>query len=188
MAKEKRNSGANTWEKLIQNLYEFPAKCRDIICLADEIELRQVDTIRSVFFRGMGSSAIPGLLAREFIRTGIHVDLSPRPTLQLHERPALLIAVSYSGNSMEPVVAARSAFALQDDFLTLSVTSNGKLKRLAKTNGGGILRLPLNRKPSETMCWASVGVLRVLQRMHCLADPYLRAFCRHRSARIPHIT
>lgn len=147
-------------------LRTLPEQVRRSAAEGQRVEARARGPFRAVGFAGMGGSA----LGAEVAALGLQErGAVPSAVVRGYEPPAwlgegaLLVAVSYSGETEETLACARAAHARGAGIL--AVASGGALARLAEEAGGGVVRVPPGLPPRAALghlAFAALGALDAL--------------------------
>jgi len=126
---------------------------------------------KSIVVLGMGGSAIVGDILRSYLldRVDVPVEVVRDMRIPAHVgEGALLIAVSYSGNTMETLKAAMEG--VRRGAYLVAVTSGGMLGQLAAKVGAAIYELPSGRPSRTALPPMLAAILRIVEAAG-LAEP-----------------
>lgn len=126
-------------------------------------EMSFIEEINRIVIVGMGDSAIPGYLLKQYLKD-IHIPVTIVEDYELPnfiDKDNLIICISYSGNDEETINAYRQAkrFKLK----TICITTGGKLKEICDFNKDKIVNIPkiYHQKTSNIIIFFSI--LRLLE-------------------------
>jgi len=120
-----------------------------------------------VIFTGMGGSAIVGDFVRSLLldRASSAVEVVRDFKLPFHAgRGDVLIAVSYSGNTVETLRCAKEG--VERGCYLVAVTSGGLLERYASKLGATVYKLPAGRPPRTALAPMLAAALRILEQLN----------------------
>lgn len=146
---------------LYEILTEFPSQFAHGLECARGI--RTGGELESIILAGMGGSAMPAELLQGYLKE-LSLPLHAHRTYGLPafaNEKTMLIAVSYSGNTEEPVDAFKTA--LQRKCKIVAVASGGKLAELALENNVPLVRIPQGLQPRHALGLQFAACLGVLQ-------------------------
>ncbi len=160
------------WEKLKQKYDKkkvlswtrtFSDQCIEAVYYGKKFKpkKRKIDKIIAC---GMGGSGVGAAILRNLFKDELNV---PFETFNSYELPAyvdrktLVFCVSFSGNTEETLACFKQAKKKQA--YTVSITTNGKLKKMMK--GNGILVPSSAPQPRMGLAYTSLPILIVLEKM-----------------------
>jgi len=123
-----------------------------------------LEKLEKIIFCGMGGSGATGLYASKILKT--HSDIVSYPELSHYppswvDKDTLVIALSYSGNTLETLHCARKA--LDKDAFIIAVTRGGELSKLENTRAVAIVpEAPAPRAGFTGMLYTTLGILEEL--------------------------
>lgn len=153
---------------------EFPQNVVDAVKATKDLNLKPADkTITNVVITGLGGSGIGGKIVSNIVS-----DSATCPILINNDysipafvnKNTLVIACSYSGNTEETLSAVESAIEKGAEIACL--TSGGKLKEIAETNGYNIVLVPGGNPPRTTLGTTSPRIFAILKHYGIIDDRY----------------
>ena len=153
---------------MLKNLGRFPEDCRLAVETAEGVCLGELGkrAFKSVVFAGVGGSAIGGRLITDWLsgESGVPMVVSVGYSLPgFVDREALVLSVSYSGNTEETLSMFREA--LDAGAQIASFTSGGQLERLSKERGIPLVSMPGGLKPRAALPFQFFMLATVLERL-----------------------
>jgi len=129
---------------MLKILSRFPDSCMEAVEAAERLPLDDLRReFRAVTIAGVGGSAIGGLLLQDWLLSDgpipIHVSRGYRLPGFVDEE-TLVLAVSYSGNTVETLSALNEALERRCPVITL--TSGGEMQRVSAERGIPLVLLP----------------------------------------------
>jgi len=157
---------------MLVHLHDLPRQCRKAWLEASEFVLPpRFSDVDKVVICGMGGSAIGGDLLRSLAsklnKPLVFVNRS-------YDLPAfadsktLVIASSYSGNTEETLSAFMQA--LNTDCKKLAITTDGKLKNLARENGVPVFIIDYASQPRAALGYSFIPLVALLCKLGFLED------------------
>lgn len=137
---------------------KFPDQIKDAVSLADRIRIK--GRVDNIVVCGMGGSAIPGDLLRDYLRDEINVPVIVNKNYGLPkfvDQKSLIFVVSYSGNTEETLSAYREAKKRKAKIVC--ITSGGELGALCKES----ILIPEDMPPRLALAYLFFPILGVLQ-------------------------
>lgn len=153
-------------------LAAFPAQCREALALTAQPPLAQPEPPRVLVVAGMGGSAVGGdLLAAVLAETSpvpvlVHRGYGLPPTA---DRRGLVIASSYSGETVEVLSAVESALAR--GVPVVAITTGGALGRVAAAGGLPQVTLPGGLMPRLALGYLFLSAVAVARAAGLAAPP-----------------
>jgi len=152
---------------MLRTLDMFPSQCRDAIQLGCEFEWETAIDVDRIAVCGMGGSAMAGEIVRRFscVPSGVVRDYQ----LPSHvDNRTLLIAISYSGNTVETLACLEQGISTGAP--TLVISSGGRIERIGKTEGIPSLKIPSGYPPRAAMGYLVLPLLVILSRLGLLVE------------------
>lgn len=149
-------------ERMRDVLETFPEQCEAAVQIGERFELPVIKTVDKGIICGMGGSAMAGEIVRRFSRVPVFVNRSYRLPLSI-DQTALLIAISYSGNTDETVSALEEG--LKRELSIVCISSGGRIEALAQTHSLPFLSIPKGYQPRMAMGYLSLPLLVLLDRL-----------------------
>lgn len=146
--------------RMIEQIMGFPEHLSSALCSEIDVQFSG-DTI---CLCGMGGSAISGDILADYVARESDFLMS---VLRGTELPrwvgddALLVAVSYSGNTKEVLRVFDQA--LKKDLNTVAVTSGGRLMEICEENGIPVTKVPGGFQPRAALGFLLGSTARVLE-------------------------
>lgn len=158
---------------MLELIESFPDQCQDAKRIGYEFELAEgfKTKYRNIVCAGLGGSAIGADLVRSYIASEARIPLfiSRNYTLpNFVDEETLVIATSYSGNTEEVLSSYRDARNRGSE--TVVMTSGGKLSKIAKDDGAGIINIPAGLPPRAALGYSFFPLLVLLSRIEVLKD------------------
>lgn len=120
--------------------------------------------VRAVAILGMGGSAAGGEILRDYQQSPLHVAVIRGPRLPSWVRPdVLVLAVSYSGNTQETLMAVQEAHARGCP--VAAIASGGHLAELARIHGWHLSWVPAGMQPRSAFPELFFTLVRVLENL-----------------------
>ena len=143
------------WEKFILRGVEFPTRYR---VDGDEVEITPSSRL---YVSGMGGSGVVGDLIRDFsIVWNWDVEVTVVKDYFLRARDGLLIAVSYSGNTVETLYTVE--YAKKRRIPTVAITTGGKLAQM----GVPTIIIPRVSAPRAALPQMLTAALHVVRKVY----------------------
>ena len=152
---------------MLQTLDMFPSQCKDAIRLGGEFEWKSTIDIDRIVVCGMGGSALAGDIVCRFSRP-------PSDAVRGHHLPGyidgrtLVIAVSYSGNTVETLSCLEQGVDAGATIFTIS--SGGRMEEIGKEQGIASLKIPSGYQPRAAIGYLALPVLVILSRLGLLTE------------------
>lgn len=128
--------------------------------------------ISEIVFGGMGGSAIVGILIKEYLESidcELKITINNEYTLPKHiSKNALLICVSYSGNTEETLSVFKEAQRRKIKIIT--ICSGGKLKELADNYRLPLIEVPKGMHPRQSLPFLFFPLIKLLEKLKILED------------------
>jgi glucose/mannose-6-phosphate isomerase len=157
---------------MLDHLHKFPEQCQKAWEKVLKFEFPHLHTkISNVVIVGMGGSAIGGDIARRLasaeskVPVWVHRDYGLPAFV---DESTLVIASSYSGNTEETLSAFTES--LKTGAKKLVITSGGKLKRLAESEGIPVFVIDYQAPPRAAFPSNFVPLLGIFQKLGLLED------------------
>lgn len=151
----------------------FPEQCLDAKRIGDEFELPEGfrTKYKNIACIGIGGSAMGADLVRSYIADKAEIPLFVIRSYELPDfvdEGTLIIASSYSGNTEETLSAYGEA--VKRGCRIITVTSGGKLLKLAKDDNAGIINIPAGLPPRAALGYSSFSILILLSKIGVIKD------------------
>ena len=153
---------------------EFPQNVEDAVKATKNLNLKPTDkTINNVVITGLGGSGIGGKIVSDIVSDSaicpilINNDYSIPAFVN---KNSLVIACSYSGNTEETLSAVEAAIEAGAEIACL--TSGGKLKEIAESNGYNLVLVPGGNPPRTTLGTTSPRIFAILKHYGIIDDRY----------------
>lgn len=154
--------------RMLDNIEAFPKWVAQGFELGSDIKVEK--PVSRVLSMGMGGSGVAGLLLRTYLReASVPVDAVQSPELpNWADKDTLAFIASYSGETREALEVYRAA---QRKFCKIiTVTSGGKLAKLAISDSKPRVRLPEGLPPRASLPFLFFPLLRILQDAALITD------------------
>lgn len=140
-------------------LSKFPQQCWEAISLAKDVKIPIPP--KNIVVAGMGASGITGDILKNYLSTKTHIEVVKDYALpEWVDSHSLVFIVSYSGNTEETVAALRAA--IRKSAQIVCITSNGKIKELAKKLNKLVIEIPKGLPPRCALGYLFIPMLIVL--------------------------
>jgi glucose/mannose-6-phosphate isomerase len=142
----------------------FPAQCRAAVGIEPTLLPQPMKRPRLVVIAGMGGSAAAGDIIVGCAASHLEVPVVVHRGYTLPsiaQDDALVVAVSYSGNTAEVLSAAETALARRIPLI--AITSGGALGALATQRGAGCVEVPAGLMPRMALGYLFFPLARVLR-------------------------
>lgn len=165
---KKRVDKNNFYEALIG----LPEAVEDAIKLTKNLKIRK-RRIQNILVCGMGGSAIPGYIAKDFCDAQMNI---PMEVLENYDIPdyvgpyTLVFAVSHSGNTEETISCYKQA--IKKGAFVIVITTGGKLEKLAKKNRKQLIIIPKTSQPRGALAYLLVPLLESLKKLGLIKVNY----------------
>lgn len=158
---------------MLELIESFPDQCLDAKRIGYEFELPAGYKTRykNIVCVGLGGSAIGADLVKSYIADEAKVPFFVIRNYTLPnftDEETLIIASSYSGNTEEVLSAYRDATRMSCQIIV--ITSGGKLLKLAKDDGAGIINIPAGLPPRAALGYSSFSILILLSKIGVIKD------------------
>lgn len=156
---------------LLEQYSKIGADIKSSYLLGDEVELFNLQTVDGIYFLGMGGSAI----SSEFIRMILNNIGVKIPVFSVKDytipstltEKSLVIAISYSGNTEETLMAFKEAQRITKNCIGLS--SGGRLEELFSFNRLPYIKVPKGYQPrTAAISYLFFPILRILERLRII--------------------
>lgn len=141
----------------------MPDMLRDAWGLSEKVSPLKIKNIRQIVISGMGGSAIAGNIVTNLLlgkaRIPVYVNRGYKVPAFVG-RETLFFALSYSGNTEETINALKEA--AKHGANVVCVTSGGKLKDLAGSNGYQVYLIPSGYQPRAALPYLLAPILKSL--------------------------
>jgi len=118
----------------------------------------------NIIFAGIGGSAIPGELVKDAVDLNIPIEVSRSYTLSTHANSSsLVICISYSGNTEEPL--SQFVEAVKKQIPVVSIASGGKLLEWSKRLNIPFIQVPSGYQPRETIPHLFFSAIACLEKL-----------------------
>ena len=118
--------------RVLPFLRAFPEQCKDAISLGNKLNLKERG-IEKIVCCGMGGSGVGGAIIKNLFKDELKVPFDSFNSYALPsyvDEKTLVLAVSYSGNTEETLACYKQA--VKKKALVIAISSNGKLRKIAK--------------------------------------------------------
>ena len=153
---------------------DFPRNVGDAVEASKSLGLKQAqNTINNVVITGLGGSGIGGKIVSDIVSgsAACPILINNDYTLPAFvNENTLVIACSYSGNTEETLTAVGTAIEKGAEIACL--TSGGKLKELAESNGFNLVVVPGGNPPRTTLGTTSPRLFAILKHYGIIDDRY----------------
>ncbi len=155
-------------ENILKQIKTLPSQIEEAIKLGSEIKI--AGEFDRILVAGMGGSGLPG----NFLKSYMHNSRIPVFSLKDYELPGfvnsktLMLAISYSGNTEEPIAAYKAA--LSKNVKIVAVASGGKLAELCAKNGTPLIKIPSGMQPRMSLGYQFFALLPVLRSLKIIKD------------------
>lgn len=152
-------------------IVNFPQQVENALSLQPALPLPDINTsLQQVVFTGMGGSAIGGELLQGSFYDQIDLPVIINRSYDLPQfvgERTLVIAGSYSGDTEETVIAAKSA--AKRGASIVCVSSGGKLAKMADKHEYGFVQIPGGMPPRTALGYMFFAMLTIMQEYGLIA-------------------
>jgi len=152
---------------MLGTLDMFPSQCRDAIQLGCEFKWKSAIDIDRIAVCGMGGSAMAGEIVRRFSCVPSEVVRGYQLPSYVDDR-TLIIAISYSGNTVETLSCLEQGIDAGAPALVIS--SGGRIEKISKAEGISSLKIPSGYQPRAAMGYLALPLLVILSRLGLLEE------------------
>ncbi len=152
---------------MLQTLDMFPSQCQDAIRLGSEFQWKPAIDVDRIVVCGMGGSAMAGEIVCRFSRPPSEVIRGYRLPSDVDDR-TLLIAVSYSGNTVETLSCLEQG--INCGTLVLIISSDGRIGEIGKEKGIPWLKIPSGYQPRAATGYLALPLLVILSQLGLLTE------------------
>lgn len=117
---------------------------------------------------GMGGSALAGDLLKIVTDFPIIIRRNYGLPLTLKKENAIVICVSYSGNTEETISSYLES--IKNGFLTVAISSGGQLEELSTKNKNPYLKLPSGLPPRSALGYIFTALVKILEKENIIKD------------------
>jgi glucose/mannose-6-phosphate isomerase len=152
-------------------LEAFPEQLHTAAHAGQSIAVPRCGEIRVVVVTGLGGSAISGDLARSVAGPQLRVPFIVNRDYSLPgfvDSATLVFACSYSGNTEETLSAYRQACDAGAPIVC--VTSGGRLRAMAESNGHPVMELPAGLPPRAALGHSFIALLSAMRALQFIPD------------------
>jgi glucose/mannose-6-phosphate isomerase len=149
----------------------FPVQFRNAAAAVPGLSLPRPARISNVIVAGLGGSAIGGDVVRSAVGASLRVPMVVCRDYCLPgfaDSSSLIFACSYSGNTEETLSAYQQARRIGASIIC--ITSGGKLRRLADSDGVPIVTIPGGMPPRCALGYSSIALLGCLTALSLVSD------------------
>lgn len=152
---------------MLRTLDMFPPQCRDAIQLGSEFQWKPAADVDQIVVCGMGGSAMAGEIISRFSRPSSEVVRGYRLPSYVDGR-TLVIAVSYSGNTVETLSCLEQG--INRGALILIISSGGRMGEISKEKGIAWLKIPSGYQPRAATGYLALPLLAILSQLGLLTE------------------
>jgi glucose/mannose-6-phosphate isomerase len=154
-------------KNILKNIRELPDQCEAAFREIEEIDLpSEYKDIKNILIWGMGGSAIGGSLTKGLVGNQANVPIIIKRDYNLPgfvDSSTLVLAVSYSGNTEEPLTIFREAEKKKAKLL--AVSTNGELEKLANQFKCPFYKFNYPTQPRAALGYLFISVLFLLSKI-----------------------
>ncbi len=158
-------------EDMLDAVYHLPEQMEEALSISEKFNFA-VSNVKNVVISGMGGSAIGGDLVRVYLTGTAPVPIT---VIRSYDVPAfvdggtLFITSSYSGNTEETLSTYYEA--KEKGAQIIAITTGGKLKELADSDGYPVLTIPAGYQPRAAIGLSFVTIIMSLYKAGITDDP-----------------
>jgi len=148
-------------------IYELVAKLPEQIEEALNVNISELPTTKRICVCGMGASALAGEVFSDYIDGSSDIPLSVIRGIELPgwvSKGTTMIALSYSGNTEETIIAYEEARLRGCDIIC--ITSGGELGKRCASNHTPIIELPPGLLPRNAFGYLLGSLAVILEKMN----------------------
>ncbi|MFH1407175.1 MAG: bifunctional phosphoglucose/phosphomannose isomerase [Candidatus Omnitrophota bacterium] len=152
-------------------LKNFPNQLKDAARRGEAIKLKRLKGIDKIVFSGLGGSAIGADLLRSYVADEIKLPIFINRNYNIPnfvDKKTLFITSSYSGNTEETLESYRRA--KQKGAKIIAISSDGKLKQIAKRDGMPFIEMPGGYPPRCALGYSFILPLAVLVKLGLISN------------------
>ncbi len=156
-------------ENLLVNIQEFPDQCQN--CWNDWKKIAlpaNYIQAKNVLILGIGGSAIGGSLVSDLAKSAsIQIDVSRNYHIPGYvNKDTLIIAISYSGNTEEPISALREASEKTKKIITIS--TGGKIASLSTNYRTPHYKINYGSQPRQALGYLFISLIAIFSKLDIL--------------------
>lgn len=154
---------------MLEVVGRLPEMITEAESLASRITLPKLGQIKQVFVLGMGGSAISGDIAADLFFKSARAQILTSRNYNLPEAVgggALVIVISYSGNTEETLAALKEAERRSCKIII--ITSGGKLQEIAVAKKYPLVMVPAGYQPRAALPLLLMPLLTVLHKLEII--------------------
>lgn len=156
-------------------LHGFPDAIAQSVELFKNLKIQGRD-VKNILVCGMGGSAIPGHIAKDFASGQLKVPFEVVSNYNIPNyvnEHTLLFVISHSGNTEESISCYKQAFK-RNAFL-ISITTGGALAELCLKNKTFCVLIPKTSQPRGALSYMLVPLLEIMRGMNLIQIDYTEA-------------
>jgi glucose/mannose-6-phosphate isomerase len=155
-------------EDVRQFYKQITTKIQDAYQIPDTLKFDfKTEEIDEVVFAGMGGSAIAGIVMRDYfndIDSNFKITVANDYHLPRHiSKKALIICVSYSGNTEETLSMFKDA--QRKKIKIMSICSNGKLEEISNNYRVPLVKIPKRIHPRQAFPYLFFTAIKILEKI-----------------------
>jgi glucose/mannose-6-phosphate isomerase len=158
-------------EGMLDAVYHLPEQMEEALSISEEFSFK-VSKLKNIVIAGMGGSAIGGDIARVYLAGCAPIPIT---VIRSYDVPAfvdsstLFVTSSYSGNTEETLSSYDEAKGKGAQII--AITTGGKLKELASSDGYPVLAIPKGYQPRAAIGYSFVTIIMSLYKAGIVEDP-----------------
>lgn len=152
---------------MLQTLDMFPSQCKDAIQLGGAFGWEPTIDVDRIVVCGMGGSAMAGEIVCRFLRPPSEVVRGYHLPGHIDHR-TLIIAISYSGNTVETLSCLEQG--INAGAASLIISSGGRMEESSKEEGIAWLKIPSGYQPRAATGYLALPLLVILSRLGVLKE------------------
>ena len=154
-------------ESMYSSIRDFPLQLREAYNNSEWIRLRNENPARIIIV-GMGGSGIGAELLRDYTKDSRIIPIHGYDLGKVSNED-LVVIISYSGNTEEAISCFKQA--RNADAETIVITSDGRLKRLAKEYRSKVIDVKPGLQPRAALGYLFTPLLIIAHRAGLINDP-----------------
>ncbi len=161
------------WSELAQNSLSISIEIPEVVKVGN-VEIRYRRDFKGIIISGMGGSGIVGDIIRDSIQDIVKIPIIVNKDLKLPkyiDEEYLVIAISYSGNTIETIKCYEEC--IKNGIPVITVSTGGRLKDLANMNNTPHITIPKATAPRYGLPCLLYATLRAIGKVFNIEDKIL---------------
>lgn len=129
--------------------------------ISKDIEIDSAN-LGNIIISGMGASSIAGDIFKNLCKNPVPIYVNRSGELPtMANDSTLLIAISYSGNTEEPLEVLEETY--KKDIAALAITSGGKMEKICQKKNAPLCKIPKGMEPRSAIGYLSFVLLGIME-------------------------